>query len=241
MRILTSAVIATTMLALAGCSTTAVNPNYQQTTKYKGSNPYANQAPNSAEVQNANYQTQRAAPVTYIGQQVAPIPMQTVPGQTVPGQKMVRQSVPVYQSVPQTVTYEAPRVEQGLQENTTSLGENGTPGYYAVNGTPPPVQATQPQFAQTQSPQPQQMQAEPSPMPTTFAPIPLPPSLASSIPASLPSGTIRHTVIPGDTLYSLARTTCSSVTEIQNINTINDEFYIRAGEDILLPNGRCVE
>ncbi len=231
MRILTGAVITTTMLALAGCSTTAVNPNYQQTTKYKGSNPYA-----QAAVQNANYQTQRAAPVTYVGQQVAPVPAPTIPAQT-----RVNQSIPSYQNAPQAVTYEAPRAEQGLQENTTSLGDNGTPGYYAVNGTPPPVQAAQPQFAQSQAPQAQQLQAEPSPMPTTFAPIPLPPSLASSIPASLPSGTIRHTVIPGDTLYSLARTTCSSVTEIQNINTINDEFYIRAGEDILLPNGRCVE
>jgi len=282
MRILTGALIATTMLAIAGCSTTAENPNYQQTTKYKGSSPYSGEA----VVQNANYQTQTTAPVTYVqqagydqnyqeciskesnrkiigtaaggvvgglvGRKVAGDnkTLGTVAGAAIGGAAgygiadktvncdpvaptVVRQTAPTYQAVPQAVTYEAPRAEQGLTENTASLGENGTPGYYAVNGIEAPTQApeltTEPQFAQIQTLQPQQIQPEPIPVPTTF----------TAIPQS--AGTIRHTVVPGDTLYSLARTTCSSVTEIQNLNTINAEFYIRAGEDILLPSGRCAE
>ena len=226
MRILTSAMIATTVLVIGGCSTTAQNPNYQQTTKYKGSSPYIGQT-GQAVVQQANHQTQLAAPVTYAPQevplgyapQVAPVTATT----------LTRQSAPVYQAAPQAVTYEAPRAEQGLQENTTSLGGNGTPGYYAVNGTPPPVQTVQPKFTQIQPNQPQQFQPEPIPVPSGFTALPK------------PTGTIRHTVIPGDTLYSLARTTCSSVSEIQSLNAINAEFYIRAGEDILLPSGRCAE
>lgn len=215
MRIITGALIATTMLVLGGCSTTAENPNYQQTTKYKGSNPYAS----PAAVQQATYQAQAPAPVSYAPQEVP--------------SAYIHQTEPVYQAIPQAVTYEAPRVEQGLQENTTSLGENGTPGYYAVNGIQPPAPAiapiAEPQFAQIQPLQPQQILPEPIPVPTGFTSIPQ------------PMGTIRHMVVPGDTLYSLARTTCSSVTEIQNLNTINAEFYIRAGEDILLPSGRCAE
>lgn len=214
MRIITGVLIATTMMILAGCSTTAENPNYQQTTRYKGSNPYTDKA----VVQQANYQTQAPAPITY---------------QANSDPAMVQQSAPTYQAVPQAVTYEAPRAEQGLQENTTSLGENGTPGYYAVNGIEPPAQetpqATKPQYAQIQLLQPQQIQPEPIPMPTTFTSVPT------------PADTMRYLVVPGDTLYSLARTTCSTVTEIQNLNTINDEFYIRAGEDILVPRGRCAE
>ncbi len=223
MRIFTGAMITTTILVLAGCSTTAQNPNYQQTTKYKGSNPYSNQT----VVQQAHYQTQAAAPVSYAPQeaplgyapQVAPMTAPT----------LTRQSTPTYQTIPQAVTYEAPRAEQGLQENTTSLGDNGTPGYYAVNGTPPPVQTVEPQFTQIQPNQPQQFQPAPIPVPSGFTALP---KLV---------GTIRHTVIPGDTLYSLARTTCSSVAEIQSMNAINAEFYIRAGDDILLPSGRCAE
>lgn len=282
MRAITGALFATTILAISGCSTTAENPNYQQITKYKGSTPYVNGQP----VQPANYETQAAAPVTYVqqfgktrayqeciskesnrkiigtaaggvvgglvGRKVADdhktlgtvagaaiggaagygIADKTINCDPVQAPATIRQTAPTYQAVPQAVTYEAPKEEQGLIENTQSLGENGTPGYYAVNGIEPPapeVQQVEPQLAQIQPIQPEQVQPEPVPVPTTFTAKPQ------------PAGTIRHTVIPGDTLYSLARTTCSSVAEIQQMNSINAEFYIRAGDNILLPSGRCAE
>jgi len=278
MRIFTSALMATTMLVLAGCSTTALNPNYQQTTIYKGSNPYGD----AAVVQQAGYETQAAAPVTYVPQAnydpnyleciskesnrkilgataggvVGAIAGRSIAGDnktlgTVAGAALggaagygiadktiacerapvvVRQNAPIYQAVPQAVTYEAP---SGIEENTASVGEGGTPGYYAVNGIEPPAtspQIAQPQLAQAQTLQPQQV------LPTT-EPL-LEPKIAA-VPAS--AVTMHHTVNPGDTLYSLARTACSTVAEIQSLNTINSKFYIRAGDDILLPSGRCAE
>ena len=303
MRVFGGALTATTMLVLAGCSTTTLNPNYQQTTKYKGSNPYASQEmplgyEDAAVVQQAGYQTQVAAPITYAAQQntrsanylecvskesnrkilgaaaggiVGAIAgrkiagdnktLGTVAGAAIGGAAghgiadktiacdralaVVRQTAPVYKAVPQAVTYEAPVEAQapvlvpasGIQENTASVGANGTPGYYAVNGIAPPAQAVkivpqqvQPQLAQIQPSQPQQVQPSTQKLlgPKTY-----------TVPVS--AMTARHIVKAGDTLYSLARTTCSTVVEIQGLNTINSKFYIRVGDEILLPSGRCAE
>jgi len=286
MRIFTNALAATTMLVLAGCSSTALNPNYQQTTIYKGSNPYGD----AAVVQQAGYETQAAAPVTYVpqanydqnyleciskesnrkilgtaaggvvgviaGRKIAGDnkTLGTVAGAVIggaagygiadktitcdPAPVVVRETAPVYQAVPQAVTYEAPAPTSGIQENTASVGEGGTPGYYAVNGIEPPApspQIAQPQLAQAQTLQPQQVLPTTEPLlePKIYA-VPVSAVTASAV-------TMHHTVNPGDTLYSLARTTCSTVAEIQSLNTINSKFYIRAGDDILLPSGRCAE
>ena len=300
MRVFKSALTATTVLVLAGCSTTTLNPNYQQTTKYKGSNPYAPQEvplgyADEAVVQQADHQTQAPAPIKYeqpqtrsanyleciskesnrkilgttaggvvgaiAGRKIAGDnkTLGTVAGAAIGGAAgygiadktiacdrapvVVRQTAPVYQAVPQAVQYEAPAPTSGIQENTASAGENGTPGYYAVNGTPPqatvpqvtapPVAAlgqVRPQLAQVQPIQPKQIRPETKQLlgPKTY-----------TVPVA--AMTERHTVKPGDTLYSLARNTCSTVAEIQGLNTINAKFYIRAGDDILLPSGRCAE
>lgn len=294
MRVFKNALTATTILVLAGCSTTALNPNYQQTTIYKGTNPYAD----DTVVQQADYQTQAPAPIKYMQQEVPLEATQqnvrsanyleciskesnrkilgttaggivgaiagrniagdnktlgTVAGAAIGGAAgygiadktiacdrapvVVRQTAPIYQAVPQAVTYEAPAPvpapAPGIQENTASVGANGTPGYYAVNGIEPPAttpQQLQPQLAQVQQLQPQQVQPETKQLlgPKTY-----------TVPVS--AMTARHTVKPGDTLYSLARTTCSTVAEIQGLNTINAKFYIRVGDDIHLPSGRCAE
>ncbi len=316
MRIVLGAFVTTTMLFVAACSTTQQNPIYQQSTKYKGSNPYTDKA----VVQQATYQrqvqTQAPAPVTYASQQTgyATAPqtvtyaansqqafqdciskestrkvigtaaggvvgglvgrklagdnktLGTIGGAALGGaagygiaDKTIRcdrapavvqaaptyQPAPAYQTAPtyqsaQPATYQAssvtpvPQAQTGIQENTESFGDGGTPGYYAVNGLTPPAQtsvgqAAPQQYAQIQTLNPQQIVPEPMPVPTGFRTLPT------------QAGTIRHRVITGDTLYSLARTTCSSVAEIQQINSINSEFYIRVGDDIMVPSGRCVE
>jgi len=208
MRILSGALMATTMLVIGGCSTTAVNPNYQQTTKYKGSSPYANEAVvQQAEYQTQHHQIQTPAPVTYAA---------TYETQAAP-------------------TSPAGLPPQGIQETTQSLGGAGTPGYYAVNGGTPAPEITEPQYAQIQPTRPQAPHPAPISTQTAYT------APAQISPSDTPSGTIRHRVIPGDTLYSLARSTCSSVAEIQNLNSINQDFYIRADDDILVPSGRCAE
>ncbi len=289
MRILSSVLMATTILAIGACSTTAVNPYYQQTTKYKGSSPYGNEA----VVQQAGYQgqqveTQAPAPVTYatnnqqayrdcISKQSNRKIMGTAAGGVVGGllgrkiggdnktlgtvagaalggaagygiadktihcdrvspPAVVRQPAQVYQTFPQTapqaVSYDAPTPPaQAIQETTQSPGDAGTPGYYAVNGGAPAPETTRPQFAQIQPNSPQASSPAPVSTQTNF----------NAPPQILPPGTSRHRVIAGDTLYSLARTTCSSVAEIQRLNAINQDFYIRADDDIIVPSGRCIQ
>ena len=173
---------------------------------------------------------QVSAPVVHTNQPYG----QTYGSSTVPAQT---------QAVSQAVSYETSSTDTlsnggTLQENTNSLGDQGTPGYYAVNGLTPPAQAVQPaQSAQIQTIVPQQVQ------PATPAPIAQPKQTQAYVPVPLntTAGTIRHRIVAGDTLYSLARTSCSSVSELQSLNSVNSEFYIRAGEDMLLPSGRCTE
>ncbi len=300
MRIFSGVLMATTILVIGGCSTTAVNPNYQQTTTYKGSSPYSNEAVlQQAGYQTSQDQTQAPAPVTYatnnqqaytqqvyqdciskesnrklIGAAAGGIvggllgrkvggdnkTLGTAAGAAIGGatgygiaDKTIRcdqVSAPTTQNQSahinhpaQAVSYESQAAPtspahpaQGIQENTQSIGDAGTPGYYAVNGgTPPlgtpPLSTGQPQYAQIRPTSPQASHPAPVSTQTTFA-------MPTQI---LPPGTSRYRVIAGDTLYSLARTTCSSVAEIQRLNAINRDFYIRADDDIILPSGRCIQ
>jgi LysM repeat protein/outer membrane lipoprotein SlyB len=102
---------------------------------------------------------------------------------------------------------------QSISETTQAPGNAGTPGYYAVQAELPQtnIQSYVPQATQS-----------------------------NSIAANHIS-TIRHRVITGDTVYSLARTSCTSVSELKELNGINDEFYIRVGEEITIPATRCVK
>ncbi|HHL43633.1 MAG TPA: LysM domain-containing protein, partial [Hellea balneolensis] len=118
----------------------------------------------------------------------------------------------------------APQTSGGIFENTQSLGDVGTPGYYAVNGYPAP--------APTPAPAMNANAGNSYPQPT---PVPLQPQ---NIPSGF-SGTQDHVIVTGDTVYSLARKSCVSVRELQSINGINDDYYIRVGESLKIPTGRC--
>jgi len=48
-----------------------------------------------------------------------------------------------------------------------------------------------------------------------------------------------HLVRGGDTVYSLARRNCVSVTDIQSINGLNSNFGIKIGDSLKLPASRC--
>lgn len=119
-------------------------------------------------------------------------------------------TAPAYQSA--TVTTPA------IQETTESFGDAGTPGYYAVNGTP---------------------DYTPTALPST--PVYEAPTYASQSTTIMASGIGQrsHTLIAGDTVYSLARSSCVSVSEFKQLNNIDDNYYIRAGDQIMIPASRC--
>ena len=260
-------------LVLANCATSQSNPIYQQSTKYKATNPYAG---NTAIVQQASMQTQDAVPVRYVtqtnnaclskesnhkiigtlaggaigalagrklggdnktlgtiagagvggavGYGIADKSIRCDPVGVVqnPATQVITPNSDIYQaSTPQTTHQNFGENTQvitpSIEENTASLGDAGTPGYYAVQNaenTPAPIEA------QLTIP--------------TITPEP-----AIIAPASI--NIRRHMVVSGDTVYSLARTSCVSVAELKQVNNINDEFYIRVGEEITLPPSHCVE
>ena len=264
MRLITSAAALTIACSLAACATSPQNPIYQQTTKYKASSPYAQSAP---VVQQASYQTQAPAPVTYV-RETAPqtyAPQQatytqvnaqclngasaatydtagniincapvSVPasaaGQSAvitPAYQSTSQTAPVYTQAAVTTPHAPAQVQSippqpGIQETVEAFGDAGTPGYYAVNGITPPAPA-------------------PANIPEPAAKIVevVTPSPETNTPPAYSVGTAQHTVIKGDTVYSLARTSCVSLSEFKQINNINDEFYIRVGQGITIPTGRC--
>lgn len=280
---------------LAACSSTPSNPIYQQSTKYKGSNPYGQ----SANVRTVSYQTQSAAPVSYnqparysrvnqeclnregtrkmIGTAAGGV-VGAIAGRKIAGKKNKTVgtvagavvggaagygiadktidcdpvAVPVaassqgptiatpYQS-PASLPASTPNIPSqspqtasglggntGLVENTQSLGEIGTPGYYAVNGYPAaePAQTPTPNTPPTSG----YGNAYGNPTPVPIAP--------QNIPSGF-DGFQNHTIVPGDTVYSLARNACVPVAELQTLNGIDQSYYIRAGESLKIPTGRC--
>ena len=118
-----------------------------------------------------------------------------------------------------------------ITENTESLGELGTPGYYAVHGNQNAAASPAP----TESPAPQQVYSYGGAAQQAATP--------AATPAIVPAinGTTRYTLQAGDTVYSLARKSCTSVAAFKTLNGIDDTYYIRAGDAILLPAGKCAE
>ncbi|PHR94278.1 MAG: hypothetical protein COA69_01400 [Robiginitomaculum sp.] len=237
MRVSLGLLILTSTLVVTSCSTSQINPIYQQTTKYKASTP--------AAVQQARYETQSPATITY-----ATNPQQRYQAQN-PSYTRVNpdclsnginycepEMVPVNMSGatlqnPAVVipAYEASATTDlvgpipQLEENTASFGEQGTPGYYAVRGLTPP-QETRIAVREPVSPRvfPQTRLAE----------------ISAEI-ERVSLNTQRHIVISGDTVYSLARKSCISIAELKTANGINDEFYIRVGDEIMIPLSNCVD
>jgi LysM repeat protein len=136
---------------------------------------------------------------------------------------------PAYQPAPTTVyatttpvpvsPYSSTAATPAIEENTASLGDAGTPGYYAVKSA-------------------QDYTIEATPVQVYEAPQPV--AHTTSI-TTQSTGTISHTLVAGDTVYSLARSSCVSVNEFKQINNIDDNYYIRAGDQILIPASRCTE
>ncbi len=236
MRLAAFVFIPAAALTLASCaSTNTENPYYQASTKYKGSSPYTQ---NTLSVQQAGYETQAAAPISYAPQQASYTRVnqecltQTGATQTIDcapvtiaASSQTAAITPAYSAQTyQTSVSALPALPAapGIVETTQSQGPLGTPGYYAVNGYPE---------EETSLAQIPAAPAEPVAIPVA-APTPL---------RALASGNIRHEVIKGDTVYSLARNACVSVAALKQANSINDDFYIRVGDAIQVPAGRCVK
>lgn len=301
-------IIITGALVLTNCATNQSNPIYQQTTKYKSSNPYAQAATVTRE---ADTQTQAAVPVRYVTDANASYPAQsahytqvnqeclskeanrkvigtvaggaigalagrklgggnktlgTIAGAAVGGaagygiaDKSIACSptqvpvsaaaqtatiTPAYQVVPQNENIYAASTAQitdtanpanGIEENVVSLGEEGTPGYYAMQGSETTETFETPNkpidLAEISRQQAVYQEQELSVPQTVVS--------ETTIIAPAPLNARTHIIVTGDTVYSLARNSCVNVAELKRLNNINDEFYIRIGESITIPAKSC--
>jgi len=146
---------------------------------------------------------------------------------------------PAYQPAPQPATttyaattavpaptYQTAPTAPAIVENTASLGDAGTPGYYAIHGTT---------AASTGATTIAQPVSAPSYSTTSQAV-----SYSSTLAGSSTGSTI-HTLVAGDTVYSLARSACVPIAEFKQLNSIDDNYYIRAGDTIKMPASRCIQ
>lgn len=176
---------------------------------------------------------------------------------------------PVTMSTPQSTTYSAQGYPQAGAVDVTPptdqyyAGETvtGTPGYQAIHGTDAPAPIAQPQ-AMAEAP----VTAEPQVITQTISgPIvaagaygsevvnydysenivsanaeatPMEFSETRIIPAKPAFGEM-YSVRQGDTVYSLARQRCLSVTDIQSANGLGPNFGIQIGQSLSLPPSRC--
>ena len=142
-----------------------------------------------------------------------------------------------------------------LTENTYSADSIGTPGYEAIrrsqnanlSGSTNDTAAAAPAVPQ---PVPQAQTAElfNTPGPFTEAPAATAqqPLLPVATPQDIPTWPQaqthlgqNHIVKPGDTVYSLSRSICSSVSTIQSMNGLDQNFSIKVGQTLDLPPSAC--
>ena len=197
-----SAFTAIILLGLAGCATNSESPIYTQNTTYKVDSPYETQSP---------------APVYPAGDQTTPVNYGT------PLPRDVQNNAPSV-SLASNAPDQAP--------TDSAYGDTyGTPGYHAMqaNGEfESETSSTEPSVTITQS-ETSQSVAEVT-APTSSYPHASQYSYVTSDPSEFEAGdkdVIMHRVVEGDTVYSLSRRQCVSVEDIQALNSLNSEFYIR--------------
>lgn len=215
--------LTTAALLLSGCLTTQENPNYQHSTRYQGDNPtesYAQSAP--------------APQTTY----------ETLPAQTTVQAPANTTTAVVYEQAPAPVM---------ISTDATYTGETvtGTPGYMAMQNAQVPVQAPVPAPIYTQAAPSISQTASQATLGSGPVAIDYDytPNLVTADTQTVASGYptltrsygsgMAHTVVAGDTVYSLARQTCSSLADITSLNGIGSDYGIKLGQVIQLPASKC--
>jgi len=233
---------------LAACATQPNNPNYQYSTKYKGSVPTVL----------ASNQTAPAAPVTYVEQrsehqtQVQPVatshsptyatytrvdelclqagtPVRCYPEEFTTGQTKAIIHAP-YQTAPDVIfaASEVPKTMTPPVPTETI----GTPGYHAVQNID--TEYAYPE-AQTQMPMNESVPAVT--MPVTIDSDPM--SHTGIYRAGKTDSLTEHRIVEGDTVYSMSRQLCISIDDIARINGLDENFSLRLDDVIRLPASRC--
>lgn len=247
---------------LTACATAQENPHYQHSSKYTGEAPntvYAEniaadtrqvvyiQSPEAQNLTTANYATTTYAAPSYSRVNAACVAqgLQNTAGCAPAPMAINSQSAAVaspYAGNPQTFyvtnTTTTSAATSGVSPTDTLMPDSyGTPGYEAMRNA--------------QTPQWETVQSVPAPgvavpMTQPFAsPLPAPAvrqaMSADMMPRAEQNFTLgtQHEIMQGDTVYSFARSLCSSVEEIKAINGLDGNFSIRLGDTIRLPASKC--
>ncbi len=114
----------------------------------------------------------------------------------------------------------------------------GTPGYEAVNAsfntTPAPISRTASATHSSTITQPPSGRA----IVTDLQPITRSVSSRTISAGFNPAGTA-HIIEEGDTVYSLSRSVCATIEDVQSLNGLGTNFNIRIGDALRLPASRC--
>jgi len=159
-----------------------------------------------------------------------PAPLQAASIQAIPPQ-----TAPLPQIVAEPVS--AAEYTPSLTENSFSSNTVGTPGFEAMQQSQSLALAA-PQYAQI-APAPQIAAPQYSQPSAPVLPA-VTPSTAPVWPQSQTQIGGSYIVQPSDTVYSLSRRQCSTVTAVQSMNNIDQNFSIKAGQSIQLPPSQCL-
>lgn len=152
---------------------------------------------------------------------------------------------PVFASADTTQAY-----TPSLTEDAYSADTEGTPGYEALQqsqslsaeaGSGYAVQSYEQQSYGSGG----QYTSVPE-QPLALAPAPPQIIVPAATPANLPEWPQSHTALSGnytvkagDTIYSLSRNLCTSVTSVQQMNQLDRDFSIQIGQILKLPTSEC--
>jgi len=148
------------------------------------------------------------------------------------------------QSQPYTTAASNQTYTPSLTENQYSSDTVGTPGYEALQQSQRAAAAPIGQYESYGSSTDQYgnyaQQTVPSvpPQPAQTVAAAVPPSIPAWPQAQSALGS-HYQIKAGDTVYSLSRSLCTSVSNIQALNNLDQNFSIQAGQTLRLPSSEC--
>jgi LysM repeat protein len=245
---------------LGGCLTTQENPNYEYSTTYKGDTAGQNQYASAEQVaapitlangSNPGIAQGAAASVSLDSPEAQRILAQsgaTDPAFILPASTNAH-SAPVTHSVHIT---QAPLVAAPTDSQYAVTEVSGTPGFMALQNAESQTLSDVQTFQAAAPALPAAVTVNLAPVGAAGTPINYDYSRNIITADAITTGqtlpeTVRvlqgagqsYTVRQGDTVYSLARRTCVGVNVIQSMNGLDNNFAIKIGQSLRLPQSVC--
>ena len=228
-------VLSLSAVCFSGCLTTQQNPNYEQSTAYKGD-------------PTARHQYAYSEPITRTMVAYETVPAASVSVETAAFPSSAYSAATTLTASTETQPHQTQIMGEAPTDSLYGAGDvSGTPGFMLMEDAGQAVV-----FEAATAAMPETEIVSIAPLGAAGTPIDYDYSrnlvsvdaltTGTQMPDSVrirPSVGGNYTVKQGDTVYSLSRQTCVGVNVIQSMNGLNTDFAIKIGQSLTLPASVC--